>query len=148
MWDKISKEVRTRSAQECQDFHFQPLNSAKMPKKSKSRVIKEKGIGSVAEHKFSLTHLPLEKMAVILADDNFKCIFLNENDRIPIRISLKFVPRSPTDNEPALVQVMAWRRTGDYLNQCWPDSLTHICGTRERWVNSLALRDLNEILDK
>ena len=35
----------------------------------------------------SLTHLPLDKMATILADDNFKCIFLNEKDRIPIRIS-------------------------------------------------------------
>ena len=23
-------------------------------------------------------------------------------------------------------------------NQCWPDSLMHICGTRVRWVNSLA----------
>ena len=52
-------------------------------------------------------------MAAISADDNFKCIFLNENDRIPIRISLKFVLRSPIDNKPALVQVMAWRRTGD-----------------------------------
>ena len=30
-------------------------------------------------------------MAVILADDNFKRIFLNENDRIPIRISLRFI---------------------------------------------------------
>ena len=35
----------------------------------------------------NLTRLPLEKMADILADDNFKCIFLNENDRIPFRIS-------------------------------------------------------------
>ena len=52
-------------------------------------------------------------MAAILADDNFKCIFLNENDRILIRISLKFVARSPIDDKPALVQVMAWRRTGD-----------------------------------
>ena len=60
-----------------------------------------------------LTHLPLDKMAAILADDNFKCIFLNENDRISIRISLKFVPSSPIDNKPALVQVMAWRRRGD-----------------------------------
>ena len=24
-----------------------------------------------------------------------------------------------------------------YLNQCWPDSLTHICGTGERWVNDM-----------
>ena len=61
-----------------------------------------------------LTHLLLGKMVAILADDNFKFIFLNKNDRIPIRISLKFVPISPTDNKPAwLVQVMAWRRTGD-----------------------------------
>ena len=52
-------------------------------------------------------------MATILADHIFKCIFLNENDRIMIRISLKFVPMSPIDNTPALVQVMAWRRTGD-----------------------------------
>ena len=27
--------------------------------------------------------------------------------------------------------------TSHYLNQCWPDSLTHICGTRGRWVNWL-----------
>ena len=26
--------------------------------------------------------------------------------------------------------------TSHYLNQCWPSSLTNICGTRERWVNA------------
>ena len=51
-------------------------------------------------------------MAAIVADDILERIFLNENDRIPIQISLKFVPSSPTDNKPALVQVMAWRRIG------------------------------------
>ena len=45
-----------------------------------------------------LTHLPLDKMAAIVADDIFKCIFWNENSKILIRISLKFVPRSPIDN--------------------------------------------------
>ena len=60
-----------------------------------------------------LSHLPLDKMATILADDNFNCIFLNRNDKILIRISLKFVAVSPIDNKPALVQVMAWHRTGD-----------------------------------
>ena len=60
-----------------------------------------------------LTHLPLDKIVAILADDIFKWIFLNENDRIPIQISLKFVPKSPIDNKPALVQVVAWCRTGD-----------------------------------
>ena len=49
----------------------------------------------------------------IVADVIFKCIFLNENARIPIQIALKFVPRSPLDNKPALVQAMAWCRVGD-----------------------------------
>ena len=71
-------------------------------------------------------------MATILADDIFKCIFLNENDRISIKISLKFVPRSPIDNKPALVQVMAWCRIG---NKPLPEPMlvqftTLICGTR------------------
>ena len=52
-------------------------------------------------------------MAAILADNIFKLIFSNENDRIPIQILLKFVARSPIDNKPALVQVMAWRWIGD-----------------------------------
>ena len=52
-------------------------------------------------------------MAAILADAFFKCIFLNENNEMLIQISLKLVPRRPIDNKPSLVQVMAWRRTGD-----------------------------------
>ena len=51
-------------------------------------------------------------MATFMADDNFKCIFLNENDRILIRISLKFVPRGLIYNKQALVQVMACRLFG------------------------------------
>ena len=42
-------------------------------------------------------------MAAILANNIFKCIFLNENGRIQIQISLKFVPDGPIDNNPALV---------------------------------------------
>ena len=52
-------------------------------------------------------------MDAILADDIFKRFFVNENIRILIQISLKFVPRSLINNKSALVQVMAWRRTGD-----------------------------------
>ena len=51
-------------------------------------------------------------MATILADDIFLHL-LNEKVRISIKISLKFVPKGPIDNESALVQVMAWRRTRD-----------------------------------
>ena len=46
------------------------------------------------------------------ADDTFKRIFLNENIRISINISLKFVPKAPINNDPVLVQIMAWRRSG------------------------------------
>ena len=52
-------------------------------------------------------------MDAILADDIFKCIFLNEKVRISIKSSMKFVPDGPIDNESALLQAMAWRRTGD-----------------------------------
>ena len=38
---------------------------------------------------------------------------VSENNIIPFRISLQFVPKSLIDNKPALCQVMAWRRTGD-----------------------------------
>ena len=42
-----------------------------------------------------------------LTDDTFKRIFLNENVRISIKISLKFVTKGPGNNIPALVQIMA-----------------------------------------
>ena len=47
------------------------------------------------------------------ADDVFQCNFWNEKFWIPIKISLKFVPKGPINNIPALVQIMAWCRTGD-----------------------------------
>ena len=47
------------------------------------------------------------------ADDVFKCIFLNENVWILLKILLKFVPKGPINNIPSLVQIMAWRRPGD-----------------------------------
>ena len=66
------------------------------------------------------------------ADDIFKCIFLNENVSIAIKISLKFVPKGPINNNLALVQIMAWRRPGDKpLSEPMMVSLpTHICVTR------------------
>ena len=65
-------------------------------------------------------------------DDIFKCIFLNENVSIAIKISLKFVAKDPINHIPALVQIMAWRRPGDKpLSEPTMISLpTHICVTR------------------
>ena len=70
------------------------------------------------------------------ADDIFKCIFLNENEWILPRISLKFVPKVRINNIPALVQIMAWRRPGDkpLSEPMMVSLLTHICVTRPQWV--------------
>ena len=46
-------------------------------------------------------------------DDIFKCIFWNENMWILNNVSLKFIRKGPINNIPALVQIMAWRRSGD-----------------------------------
>ena len=70
------------------------------------------------------------------ADDSFKCIFLNENVLISIKISLNCIPKGLINNIPALVQIMAW---------CWPGDkplsepmtvnlLMHVCVTRPQWV--------------
>ena len=69
-------------------------------------------------------------------DDIFKCIFLNENAWISIKISLKFVPKGPINKNPALVQIMAWRRSGDkpLSEPMMVSLLTHICVTRPQWV--------------
>ena len=66
------------------------------------------------------------------ADDTFKHIFLNEYVRISIKISLKFVPKGPINDIPALVQIMAWRRPGDkpLSEPMLASLLTHICVTR------------------
>ena len=75
------------------------------------------------------------------ADDIFKCIFLNENVWIPIKISLKFVLKGRINNIPALVQIMAWPRPGDEpLSEPVMVNLpTHKCVTPPQWVNSLVL---------
>ena len=72
------------------------------------------------------------------ADDTLKCIFLNENDRISIKISLKFVPKGSINNILALVQKMAWRWPGDKpLSESMMFSLpTHISVTQPQWVNN------------
>ena len=69
-------------------------------------------------------------------DDIFKYIFLYENVWIPIKNSMKFVPKGPINNIPA-VQVIAWRRQGNKpLSEPVVVRLpTHICVTRPQWVN-------------
>ena len=50
-------------------------------------------------------HIEAETNGRNFADDIFKCIFLNGNVWISIKWSLKFVPKYPMNNIPALVQI-------------------------------------------
>ena len=75
-------------------------------------------------------------------DDTFERIDLNENVIILIKISLKFVPYGPINNIPSLVQIMAWRRSGDKpLSEPMMGRLqTHICITRPQRVNPYVVK--------
>ena len=65
------------------------------------------------------------------ADDTFKCIPLNENVWISIKIFLKFVPKAlgPTDNKPFSEKL-----------------LTHICVTRPQWIKYRYMPHLSKLL--
>ena len=58
-------------------------------------------------------HIKYEyRIPFMIWDDIFKSIF-NESVWISITISLKFIPKGPIDYKSALVQVVAWHRTGE-----------------------------------
>ena len=69
-------------------------------------------------------------------DDIFKRIFLNENVRILMKLSLKFVPKDPFNNISALFQIMAWCRPGDkpLSEPKMVSLLTYICVTQPQCV--------------
>ena len=60
-----------------------------------------------------LPHLPLDKMAVISQTTFSNAFSWTKIVKIWIKISLKFVPMGLIDSKWALVQVMAWCRSGD-----------------------------------
>ena len=82
--------------------------------------------------------LRLRQNGLHFPDDIFKGIFLNENVCILIKILPKFVPEGLINNIPALVQVMAWRRSGDKPSS-EPMMIRlqmHIWVTRPQWVKA------------
>ena len=72
------------------------------------------------------------------ADDIFRFIFLNYSVLISIKISHRFIPRSPINNTPALVQIVAWPRTGHkpLFERMMIILLTYICVTLPQWVKT------------
>ena len=92
----------------------------------------------------SVNILGLRQNGHHFTDNIFKRIFLNENVKISIEISLTFVPKhakGPINNIPALVLIMAWRQPGakPLSEPLMVRSSTHICVTRLQWVNGLVL---------
>ena len=73
-------------------------------------------------------------------DGIFKCIFRDEKILISTNISLNFVSKRQINNIPALVQIMAWRRSGDkpFSEPMMVSLLTHICVTRPQWVKHVS----------
>ena len=69
-----------------------------------------------------------------------RCIFLNENIWISLKISLNFVHKFKFNNIPALVQIMTWRQPGDksLSEPMLVRLLTHIWVIRPQWVRGPA----------
>ena len=96
--------------------------------------------GSLESQTMILTHLPWAKW-LLFRRRHFQMHFYEWK---LLYFDLNFtevLPEGPIDNKPALVQVMAWHRTGskpspEPISQ---SSLGHICGTRGRWVNESLL---------
>ena len=65
---------------------------------------------------------------------SIKSFFFNENDEIPIQISLKLVPRSPFGNIPTLVRVTGNKPLPETMVTQFTDT---DMGTRGRWFKDL-----------
>ena len=78
------------------------------------------------------------------ADDVLIRIFLNESIWMyqVWKIPLKFVPKGPVNNIPALVQIMAWSRPGgkQLSEPIMLNLLRRVCVSRPQWVNTLRPR--------
>ena len=91
-------------------------------------------------HSFKFNTLRPRQNGRHFPDDIFKCIFLNANVWISLKIWLKFVPKFRINNIPTLVQ--EWlgpgQATSHYLNQWW---LVY-----RRIYASLGLNELNQLI--
>ena len=84
-----------------------------------------------------LTHW-IERKWPSFSRRHFQMHFLVSKLWIPNKIPLKFVPKGPINNVPALVQIISWHRPGDkpLSEPMMVSLLMHICVTRPQWVNT------------
>ena len=95
-------------------------------------IIKLYGIKEFMDQSTEFYTLRPGQICCHFADDIFKCIFLKENAWISFKNSLKFIPKVWINNNPALVQIMAWCRPGNkpLSEPMMVNLLTHICITQ------------------
>ena len=90
----------------------------------------------------TLTHWGRDKVAAI--SQTTLSIAFSWTKIVEFRINFhwSFAPKVSIDNNPALLQIMAWRRPGDkpLSEPVMVSLLTHICVTRPQWVNALHWR--------
>ena len=146
-WAKICQPKSPLFHGCCHSFKSSKITVANATVVSKPKLHPNHRIRIVADAKFGI-HANTRRLVINtlrprqngrhFPDKIFKCIFLNEDARISLKIPLKFVPKVRINNIPALLEIMSWRRLGDKpLSQPMMVSLpTHICVTRPQWVNT------------
>ena len=142
---RLSKQSRRRCFETLQRSLWRHCNATLLPSKldcqwlhvAKMSILKWPTISHEISRYSNGLHIEAETNGRHFADDIFKCILANENVRIPIKMSLKCVPKGPINIIPAMFEIMAWRRPGDKpLSEAMLVSLpTHLCVTRPQWVN-------------
>ena len=85
-----------------------------------------------------------------LEADIFKCIFLNENLSISLKISLNCAPKVRINNFPAMVWILAWRRPGDkpLSEPMMVTLLTHTCVTQPQWFDPVSYSSNSNLISR
>ena len=83
---------------------------------------------------------PPEQNSRHFPDDIFKCIFMNGKFVFRFEFHRSLIPRVQ------LIIIQHWfeEATNHYLNQCWPNSPTHICDTKGEDLRQTRKRQRNQ----
>ena len=89
-------------------------------------------------HIKELTHWGRDKMTAISQTTFSSAFSWTKIFEFRLRFHWSLFPKGPIDNIPRLVQIMAWRRSGDkpLSEQVTESLLTYICITRPQWIKA------------
>ena len=97
-FDQSVRSIESR----CVVIYHAPLHDS--PSNLRSRFcFRHLAIAAVLYLRYLFNSSPPGQKGRHFADNIFRCSFVNEKFGILIKISLKFVPKSPIDNDPELV---------------------------------------------